>query len=315
MSMAKAELAVTLKKAKLASPLLISAAGLKPKAGTMTLGAAVKLDKEVQDDLFEWKRGEPLAKVIKHLGGVLKHLDLLEEAMKAVPEEVSIHEEQSCVPIEAAAFEPDAEPFKEEWTDTPITPVQKGRKKSSTAASPTKSSRSQDEKVSKATAFTQAAKCSLYLWCWNTAPLLVTVYAQMGKFAMALPAIGLNLVLGLGVAIVILFLCNPEDVGEYLGDFVFAIPSWLGTWGAGVLRGMKRTRASPCPQCPACQIPARCLDLGNSSDWVPAPGPWPQEPANPPTAPPIDLATSSFVGALLAIIGGRFWGATGPGHH
>ena len=143
----------------------------------------------------------------------------------------------------------------------------------------------------------------------------MTVYAQLAKVVLALPAIGLNLVLGLGVAIVILFLCNPEDVGEHVGDFLLAIPSWLGTWSAGVLRGMKRTRASPCPQCPACQIPAHCLDLGNFTDWVPAPAPAPQDPVGPPTSPPIDLAASSFVDACAAIAGGRFWGATGLGHH
>ena len=85
--------------------------------------------------------------------------------------------------------------------------------------------------------------------------MLMTFYAQLLKVLFTLPAVGLNFVLGLGIFVFILFLCNPEDVGEYLGDCLFAIPSWLGTWGAGVLRGMKRTRASPCPPVPVLPDP------------------------------------------------------------
>ena len=169
-------------------------------------------------------------------------------------------------------------------------------------------------KPSVATVVTKAARQSLYQWCWNTAPVLMALYAQFAKVFLALPAIGLNFVLGLGVAILILFLCNPEDVGEQIGDFLFAIPSWLGAWGAGVLKGMNRTRVNNCPQCPACQIPAHCLELGNFTEWIPAPSPQFQDPVGPPTSPPIDLAASSFFGAIIAIAGGRFWGA-GAGHH
>ena len=310
--MAKADLVQTLKKALAASPLLTAAANLKPKSSDMCLGCTVKLDKEVTEDLYEWKRGEPMAKVWKHLIAVLKHLDLLDEAMKAMPEAPAIGNETVIV---ADMDEPDEEPWKEKWASTHIPLMKKGPKKGADTTGSAKASRAQASKGSVATGITQLAKASLYQWCWSAAPLPMMFYSQFLKFLFALPAVGLNFVLGLGILMLALFLCNPEVVGEYLGDCLWAIPAWLGTWGSGVLRGMKRARVAPCPPCPTCKIPAHCLDLGNFTEWVPTPVALPQEPVMPPAAPPIDLAASSFLGACLALLGGRLWGAMGPGHH
>ena len=52
---------------------------------------------EVLEDLFNWKRGEPMAKVLKCVNGVFKQLELLEEAMEALLPQVQATD-QSSVP-------------------------------------------------------------------------------------------------------------------------------------------------------------------------------------------------------------------------
>ena len=292
--MSKLDLEAALAKAQRASHILQAVVEFKPHKGKLAVGSVYRLDKDAQADLFDLKARSPLAKTFKLVGNIFKDLEELQEAVAAV--DGWQNEKDRAGNDEAAGLgEPEAEATTESWPIAKPSP----KKKKTAGSGPQAAEQTVGiaKPVAKVRAFTVR---NWQEWCWQEAPTLLTIYTYIISWLRCLPSLALNSALFVGLLGATLVANNSEAVGEYIGQSLAEIPSLMGSWGAGLLRGLRRSRTNSC-LCPPCPIIRP--DPSGAGNWTT------YEPvAVPPTTPPIDLIAASVGAALVTLLGARLVG-------
>jgi len=295
--MGKASADAPRKKALRASSLIVSFLDHKPDGSESTLGQAIDLDVEVIMDMFDLKKADPRVKAVKAIHAIFKQADLLEE-LKATMDENNVRH-----PV-ISLVEPETEP---EWPLAAPVNHKKGSasSKGRATAKPLVQSgpAAADAQISKLQSTSWASiRSSFLLWCWSQAPLLMVIYSSLFKVAKWFPSLGLNFVLACGLIFIVVGLCNAENFGEALGEYLSEVPSFMATWLHGFWRGLRRSK-TVCPPCPMTGHLA--VDEDNHTVFVAhATGG-----LEPPATPPFGQYSTPLLSALLGALGVRLWGA------